>query len=175
MIKKMMLFGFTLPTFFAILLAHGQTEEQKIPSPPPARKIPGIIADDPYPNACVDCHINYVEMKLDTRFSTHMKLWSENVDPKLLNKAQASAPKGMILKGKHPNANSAIKDVPAKCISCHDKESTTAPPFGNMMHNIHLTGGEENYFLTMFQGECTYCHKLDLSTGQWLIPSAPEQ
>jgi len=175
MVKKLMLFGIFFPLLFAIFLANAQEEKQTAPAPPPARKIPGIITEDPYPHACVDCHINYVEMNLDTRFSTLMELWSEKVEPKLVAKAQASAPKGLMLKGKHPNAVAALNDIPAECINCHSKESTTAPPFANMIHNIHLTGGQENNYLTIFQGECTYCHKLDLTSGHWTMPSAPEK
>ena len=33
---------------------------------PPARKIPGMTAADTHPGACVDCHIIYKEMNLDT-------------------------------------------------------------------------------------------------------------
>jgi hypothetical protein len=43
-----------------------------------------------------------------------------------------------------------------------------------MAHPVHLTGGDENHFMTLFQGECTHCHKLDRATGAWSIPSAPE-
>jgi hypothetical protein len=175
MVKILMLFGIALSILFVIFLAHAQEAEQTAPAPPPARKIPGIITEDPYPHACVDCHINYVEMNLDTRISTLMNLWAEKAEPKLVAKAQASSPKDLILKGKHPNAVAALKDIPAGCIVCHGKESTTAPPFANMIHNIHLVGGEENHFLTMFQGECTYCHKFDLATGHWTMPSAPEK
>jgi len=175
MVKKLILFGIALSIFLGNFQAYGQEEEQTAPTLPPARKIPGIITEDSYPNGCVDCHINYVDMKLDTRFSTLMKLWSEKVEPKLVAKAQASTPKDLMLKGKHPNADAALKDIPAGCIVCHGKESSTAPPFANMIHNIHLIGGEENHFLTMFQGECTYCHKLDLTTGHWSMPSGPEK
>jgi hypothetical protein len=44
-----------------------------------------------------------------------------------------------------------------------------------MMHAMHLTGGEKNPFLTMYQGECTLCHKLDGRTGAWTIPSGTEK
>jgi hypothetical protein len=175
MVKKLIWLGIGLPILFMIFQAQGQEEKETTPAPPPARKIPGITIEDPYPHGCVDCHINYVDMKLDTRFSTLMKLWSEKAEPILVAKAQASAPNDLMLKGKHPNAVTALKDIPAECINCHDKESATAPPFANMIHNIHLIGGEKNHYLTMFQGECTYCHKLDLTTGRWTIPSAPEQ
>jgi hypothetical protein len=175
MVKKLILFGIILSIFLGNFQAYGQEEKKTAPTLPPARKIPGIIIEDPYPHGCVDCHINYVDMKLDTRFSTLMKLWSEKVEPKLVAKAQASAPKDLMLKGKHPNADAALKDIPAGCIVCHGKESSSAPPFANMIHNIHLIGGEENHFMTMFQGECTYCHKLDLTTGHWSMPSGPEK
>jgi len=175
MIKKLMVYGSVLCVSAIALLATAQTEQSGPPAPPPARKIPGITAEDPYRHACVDCHLNYVEMNLDTRFSTLLHHWSEQVDPKLLAKAQASAPAGMTLQGKHPDATSSLTDIPAKCLVCHGKGSKIAPPFVGMIHNIHLTGGEENHFLTMFQGECTYCHKIDLATGHWTIPSAPEK
>lgn len=175
MCKKMMLFTIALSLFLPIYLAHGQEEKQGAPAPPPARKIPGINSEDPYPHGCVDCHINYVEMNLDTRFSTLMKLLSDTTEPKLLAKVQASAPEGLVLKGKHPNAIAALKDIPAGCMVCHGKTSKTAPPFASMIHTIHLTGGEDNNFMTIFQGECTYCHKMDLTTGHWTMPSAPEK
>jgi hypothetical protein len=175
MVRKLMLLGIALSVFFSVLLAHGQEQEQNAPPMPPARKIPGIVIEDPYPRACVDCHINYVDMKMDTRLSTLMKLWSEGAEPTLVAKAQASAPEGLTLKGKHPNAAAALKNVPAGCIVCHKKGSSTAPPFAEMIHAIHLVGGEENHYLTIFQGECTYCHKLDLNTGRWSMPSGPEQ
>lgn len=146
-----------------------------MPAPPPARKIPGITVEDPFPHGCVDCHINYVEMNLDTRFSTLLKQWTESVEPKLLAKAQAAAPKGLRLEGKHPEAADAIANIPGSCNDCHGKDSTTAPRFAQMMHTTHLGGGEENHYMTMFQGECTYCHKFDSLTGDWNIPSAPER
>ncbi|HEY4956131.1 MAG TPA: hypothetical protein VII02_14730, partial [Gemmatimonadaceae bacterium] len=90
-------------------------------------------------------------------------------------KAQASAPTGVILQGKHPRTKGAFNNIPAQCLVCHRKDSRRAPPFARMLHMIHLTGGDENHFLTIYQGECTGCHKLDLSTGRWTIPSAPEK
>lgn len=143
--------------------------------PPPARKIPGITAEDRFPNGCVDCHLNYVDRKMDTRFGTLLKAWGEKVDPKLLAKAQAAAPEGLTLKGRHPSALGSLAGVPGKCLACHGKASKTAPPFAGMIHAIHLTGGESNPFLTVFQGECTHCHKMDLATGRWRLPSAPEK
>ena len=144
------------------------------PAPPPARMIPGINGPDPFPNACVSCHVNMPEQKLDARFSTLLKGWNEKVEPALLEKAQAAAPAGVVLKGKHPAATSSLKNIPAGCIKCHGRDSTKAPPFARLVHRIHLTGGDANHYMTLFQGECTHCHKLDAATGAWSIPSAPE-
>lgn len=160
----------TLP-FSGIYGQDEQGGEQKLPPP---RNIPGITSEDNFPNACVDCHMNYKEMNMDTRFSTLMQLWREKVDSTLLIKAQDAAPVGLILKGKHPNAPTKFNNIPAECLTCHKKDSKIAPPFASLIHRIHLTGGAENHFLTIFQGECTYCHKLNQTTGAWTIPSAPE-
>ncbi|HEX5042895.1 MAG TPA: hypothetical protein VFV75_08315 [Candidatus Polarisedimenticolaceae bacterium] len=143
--------------------------------PPPARKIPGITATDAYPHGCVDCHINYVDEQRDTRFKTLLASWSERADPALLAKAQATMPTGAALKGKHPAVGTALQSVPAKCLPCHSKTSKTAPPFAPLMHAIHLGGGADNPFLTVFQGECTHCHKLNAKTGLWSVPSAAEK
>jgi hypothetical protein len=143
--------------------------------PPPVRKIPGINMEDRFPEGCVDCHLHYEDMKLDTRFSTMMAQWVQKVDERVLAKAQASSPSGLVLEGVHPNVPGSLESIPAKCLSCHGKGAKAAPPFARMIHTIHLTGGEENHFLSVFQGECTHCHKLDLSTGAWSVPSAPEK
>jgi hypothetical protein len=123
----------------------------------------------------VDCHLNYVEQKMDVRISTLMKRWNEKVDPELLRKVAGSAPSGLTLKGRHPVVAEALKNMPARCLPCHGKTSKMAPPFSRMLHTIHLAGGMENPFLTLFQGECTHCHKLNVSTGQWSLPSGPER
>lgn len=168
-----------VPFCFAMLLAFSfvgvPARGQPNQGTPPARKIPGINAVDSYPNGCVDCHVNHTDIKVDARFSTMLKQWSESVDPKLLAKVQAAAPEGLTLKGKHPTSGNVLTSIPAKCLVCHDKEATRSPPFSRMMHVIHLVGGEENHFLTAYQGECTSCHKLNTTTGQWTTPSAPEK
>ena len=144
------------------------------PPLPPARKIPGINAADQFPNGCVSCHVNLPERNMDERLSTLLKSWTVKVDPALLTKAQAAAPAGVTLKGKHPVVAAALKDVPAKCIGCHGAASKKAPPFARLIHRIHLVGADENHFMTEFQGECTYCHKLNQATGAWSVASAPE-
>jgi hypothetical protein len=103
-----------------------------------------------------------------------MNAWTVKVEPGLLANAQATAPTGITLKGKHPAAAFALKNIPAGCLTCHSKKSTLAPPFAQLVHRIHLTGGEANHYLTVNQGECTYCHKLNAATGLWSMPSNPE-
>jgi hypothetical protein len=143
---------------------------------PPARKIPGLTAPDTHPGGCVDCHINYVDMKLDTRFGTLLKAWTKEVPPALVNHAKSAAPAGLVIKGRHPAVpEAALKSVPGSCLGCHGKTSRTAPPFSRLMHDVHLTGGDRNPFLTLFQGECTLCHKMDPASGAWTIPSGPEK
>lgn len=168
--RKLLPLILVLSCSLIVLIAQGGEEEQ---SEPAARKIPGITTRDAYPNGCVDCHINHPEINKDPRFSTLLKQWKKKVEPKILTKAQASAPKGVTLKGRHPNAASSLKNIPAGCQTCHSKESKTAPSFSRMMHLLHYTGGEENPFLTEYQGECTHCHKLNPLTGEWFMPSAP--
>ena len=139
------------------------------------RAIPGITAKDLFPRGCVDCHLNYVEQKMDLRFSTLLKQWTEKVEPQLVKKVAGSAPPGLTLKGKHPAVVGALKNIPAACLPCHSRASKTAPPFSTMLHTIHLSGGRDNRFLTLFQGECTHCHKLNAAAGTWSLPSGPEK
>jgi len=145
------------------------------PPPPPPRAIPGITAADPFRTACVDCHIARPEIAVDARFATALVRWGDAVRPDLLERAQAAAPPGVTLKGKHPPVQGALADIPRSCLACHGEASTSAPPFSRLMHSVHLTGGEKNHFLTIFQGECTHCHKLDAVTGALSVPSAPEK
>jgi len=44
-----------------------------------------------------------------------------------------------------------------------------------MIHLIHMTGGANNHFLTLFHGECALCCKLDAKSGGWSLHSGPEQ
>jgi mono/diheme cytochrome c family protein len=57
---------------------------------------------------------------------------------------------------------------------CHGSRAVEAPPFSRLLHRVHLVGGPENLFLSMFQGECTHCHKLDPATGRWSLASGSE-
>lgn len=51
------------------------------PEPPPPRQIPGVNAEDRFPDGCVSCHINMPDRKMDTRISTLMTQWNESVAP----------------------------------------------------------------------------------------------
>lgn len=144
------------------------------PGSVPVRKIPGITTEDAYPRACVGCHVVYEERNLDVRLSTLLEGWTRSVEPELLEIAQSVSPPGITLEGKHPSVSFALSDIPSACMACHSKTADGAPPLGQMVHIIHLTRGEVNPFLTVFQGECTHCHKLDPVTGTWSIPSGPE-
>jgi hypothetical protein len=162
--------------FASIAVSVAAQPPQGSPPMPPARKIPGITAPDTHPAGCVDCHINYVDMKLDARFSTLMKGWTAGVPPVLVSHAKNAAPAGLAISGKHPAIPAgSFKNIPGSCMACHGKASKLAPPFARMIHGIHLTGGDQNPFLTMFQGECTLCHKLNATSGSWTIPSGPEK
>jgi len=173
--RKSFAVGLGIAAWILIGPPSGLGQEAGEAKAPPARKIPGLTAKDEFPKACVSCHINIPERKMDTRFSTLLGQWRVSVEPALLAKAQAAAPAGVTLKGKHPRVPpGALRNIPTACIKCHTPTSKTAPAFARMIHLTHLTGGDENHFLTEFQGECTHCHKLNEKTGAWSIPSAPQ-
>jgi len=169
---KFALFGVVLGLNLAALNQVHAEELQTTPSP---RDIPGIITDDMFPSGCVNCHLNFTDRSMDTRISTLLIKWQENVDLELLEKAQAAASEGVVLLGKHPFATESIKDIPLTCIKCHSSMPQKAPIFGQMIHLIHLTGGKDNHYMTLFQGECTYCHKFNSNTGKWSLPSGAEK
>jgi len=146
--------------------ANGQSHP-----PQPLRPIPGVTAADAFPRGCVDCHVRRPQDGLDVRLSTLMKGWNQQVGPRLLAKATRA---GATPVGRHPEVAAALADIPSGCLDCHGDGRDGAPRFARLMHAIHLTGGEENHFLTLFQGECTHCHKLDPTTAGWTVPSAPE-
>jgi hypothetical protein len=167
-----------LMTLGACLGTAGAARAQE-PKAPAPRKIPGITAEDERPHGCVDCHKNDPARKMDHRLSTHMEAWLEGAPKELAAMAQDAAPRSMEIKGKHPKikADLTTADIPDKCLACHAKHPRNekeGPPFSRLMHRIHLTGGEENRFLTYYQGECTYCHKLDQKTGHWELASGTE-
>jgi hypothetical protein len=140
---------------------------------PAARKIPGITTTDAFPRGCVDCHVKRPDK--DVRISTLMKQWNEKVDARLLDQARAATSEGATLKGKHPPVGKALEDIPAACLKCHNNMPKGAPALAKMLHRAHLSTNPDNHFMTLFQGECTHCHKLKLETGEWSMPSGPER
>jgi hypothetical protein len=131
---------------------------------------------DPYPTACVSCHVVLKEKGKDARLSVALAGWTAGkVDADLLAKSKAAAPAGVVLKGKHPAAEDSLEDIPAACLDCHDAGSKKAPPLGRLMHLVHLTGGVKNDYVTTFKSDCTNCHKLNAQTGEWSLPSGPEK
>lgn len=139
-----------------------------------SRQIPGVTAKDLYPNGCVDCHVAGKDS--DMRLSTLMAKLTAAVPEPLMDKARASSADPSKIKGKHLPMPNVKTNTPQTCLAgCHKKGSTMAPPFAQLMHAIHLTGGAQNRFLTANQGECTHCHKLDQKTGAWKMPSGAEK
>jgi len=157
------------------LAPQAQTEAGGPAEMPPARAIPGISAEDQFPNACVDCHIDYTDINLDTRFRTLMAQWAEKVDSGVLEIARDVGGPGINLVGVHPLVDAALHDIPAACFSCHQSGASGVVPLVPLLHRIHVGGGSDAVFLRVFQGECTHCHKLDRTTGQWHVPSGPEK
>lgn len=133
----------------------------------PPRAIPGINAKDPFPAACVDCHVE------DHRLSTMLAKWNGKVDAKTLAAMQAFVPKGITLKGKHPPV--ATKNIPASCMKCHTATSKVIPPLAALMHGIHFGKADRSEFVTQFGGECTHCHKLNRANGTWSLPGGAEK
>ena len=133
------------------------------------------LAADPFPKGCVSCHTVDKTKGADHRLSVALTQWTAGkVDADLLAQAKASAPAGVVLKGKHPAAEDSLDDIPNACLDCHDPGSKKAPPFSQLLHLVHLTGAN-NTFVTTFKGDCTHCHKLDAKSGAWSMPSGPEQ
>jgi hypothetical protein len=148
---------------------------QDVKPAPKLSDIPGITTPDRTPNACVNCHKNYPEMKRDFRLTAILAGWKNGTDPDIFEKARACAPVGVTLKGKHPDVSELIKIIPNDCLMCHSRNSSSAPPFAKLLHAIHLVGGEENGFLARAGGTCTSCHKLNQKTGTWGLGSGEEK
>ena len=137
--------------------------------------IPGITTPDRTPHACVDCHANHPEMKMDFRLTKVLASWKDSVPPEILKKAQIIAPDGRKLSGRHPDIKDLVRIIPTDCFMCHVRDSKVAPPFTKLLHAIHLEGGEKSHFLTRANGTCTSCHKLDEKTGTMGLGSGEEK
>ena len=136
----------------------------------------GNTAVDPYPNGCVSCHVLDKAKGVDHRLSVALQAWTAGkIEPGLLAQSKASAPAGLTLKGKHPAAEDSLEDIPGACLDCHDAGSKKAPPFARLLHLVHLVGGVNNDYVTTFKSDCVHCHKLNVQTGEWSMPSGPEK
>jgi len=92
----------------------------------------------------------------------------------VVEKVKPIMPQSVTLSGRHPRlTEAAYRNVPAICMGCHSGASPSIPPFGALLHTIHLTGN--SHYLELFKGDCVNCHKLDATTGRWHIPSAAEK
>lgn len=130
---------------------------------------------DAHPQACVSCHVVDKATGKDHRLSTLLKAWTAGkVSPELLARTKAAMPPGVAVKGRHPSTTDALEDMPSACLDCHDSGSKKAPPFGLLMHTVHLTGAK-NEFVTNYNSDCTACHKMNATTGEWTMPSGPEK
>jgi len=137
---------------------------------------PVSAAVDPYPDACVDCHVVDKAKGTNHRLGVALKEWTAGkIDPGLLAQTKATMPAGAAAKGKHPAADDSLEDVPGACLDCHDSGSRKAPPFSRLLHLVHLTGGAKSAYVTNFKSDCMHCHKLDSQTGEWRLPSGPEK
>jgi hypothetical protein len=155
--------------------APGQEVKQAAAAEVTLPDLPGITTPDKTPHACVDCHVNHPERKMDFRLPSILARWRNGADPKIFEKAQAAAPEGRILTGRHPDVSAQISIIPNDCLVCHARDSQAAPPFARLLHAIHLVGGRENHFLAVHKGTCTNCHKLDQKTGAWHTGSGRAQ
>jgi len=143
------------------------------PGPSSVPSLPGITSRDPFPRGCVDCHVVLPEENRDVRISTLMTVLSGQVPPELLARVQALNLSGKTLQGRHPIVSETLNDIPSGCLKCHTTNSDIAPPFSGLIHLLHLGGGN-NHYMSLFQGQCLYCHKYNGKTGAWSIPSGPE-
>ena len=164
---------FVALVFAALLAAVAPGQTPALSQTSAIRQIPGITSKDAYPNGCVDCHVAGKDG--DMRMSALMTTWASAVPAALVAQAKAASADPSKIKGKHLAMANVKSNVPETCLTlCHKKGSTIAPPFGQLMHVIHLVGAQ-NKFLTANQGECTYCHKLDQKTGTWMVASGSEK
>ncbi len=162
MISSMILFGLCM------------VREAKATEDIPINPNSGPNISDPFPRGCVDCHVVLPAEQRDVRLSTIMKNLTERVDPRLQTRLTKLVAGKTVLTGQHPNLLGATLDIPAVCLSCHRADSTEGPPFAEMMHLIHLAGGNDNHYISLFNGNCSFCHKFDQHIGTFMVPSHSE-
>lgn len=151
-------------------VAEGMKTMENISSSPSPDLDPG----DHFPRGCVDCHVVLPADQRDVRLSTIMKKLSEQVDQRLMDRVANLVQGKSTLKGQHPTLRDSSLNIPADCLNCHRTGSNVAPSFADMMHVIHLSGGNDNHYLSLFQGNCRLCHKFNPQSGTFMVPSYTE-
>jgi len=111
--------------------------------------LPGINAEDKYPNGCVSCHVDAGGGN-DYRINVELKKVTD-----------------------HPDVGAMMNTLPKDCSMCH-KEGGAASPLNTITHKQHYANPGENHFVTEYDGACLACHALDLSTGAMTIKNGPK-
>jgi hypothetical protein len=114
-----------------------------------ARWLPGILAADPQPHGCVDCHVNVGDKV-----------------PAKLNVMLSKLPK-------HPKVDAIIKVAPTDCTMCH-KEGAKMGTIYQVVHKAHFAKKADSQFIKLYDGACLHCHTMDLDTGIVGIKSGPK-
>jgi len=143
-------------------------------APPGLAEMPGLTVEDRFPRGCVDCHINMPQINQDERLSSVMSNWTLQVPPEILKKTRLVVGNDKPLKGRHPRSDQMFQAIPRNCLNCHENGSGSIVPIIPLIHLIHLSGGEKNHYLSLFEGQCTHCHKLEPNTGTMTVPIADE-
>jgi hypothetical protein len=111
--------------------------------------LPGILADDAYPNGCVSCHKNdadAVPLKLNL----------------MLARIQG-----------HPKVDAIVKTAPKDCGMCH-KAGAKMGDLSPVVHKAHFAKKADSQFIKLFQGSCLHCHTMNLAGGMVTIKSGPK-
>lgn len=91
------------------------------------------VSSDEKPEGCVSCHTKVSEEK-DYSLTAELTAMSDEFG--------------------HPKMDI---QGPEQCQMCHPDGEIS---FDKVAHKIHLTGGEENHFITSYEGSCLQCHAL---------------
>ncbi len=140
----------TLITAFVIGIGAAAvlTQEEEVP------ELPGITVEDAKPQGCVDCHKPRPDIERDFRLSIELQELEGHPDIS-----------GMV----------ASQEIPGLCMSCHTE---SFKPLSAIVHKKHFEFEEdplENHFISSYQGQCLYCHALDLETGEMAVKSGLEE
>ena len=103
--------------------------------------LPAEETADAFPDGCVSCHVDRtgtIDMRL------HVLLREIG----------------------HPDV-SRVRRVPRDCLRCHrPDEDSDDPPLSALVHEIHYDIPTANSFVTIYEGECGRCHRMDPDEGE---------